>query len=175
MLAGRAGGTSRFWTQIHRAVGYLFIALFAILCYLMLIRLKGRPDEISPQVAFHMVLALLLGPLLFAKVISARYQRATRGPLTALGITIFSVAFTLVAMNVAVHFLHLASTDKVSGTASETFIFVALAFATIGFASKVRQPLPKVGKRTPSSDPPSIPERSSVDKALQLILARIEM
>jgi len=176
MLAGRnvSGGNGRLWTQIHRAVGYLFIALFAILCYLMLMRLKGRPDEISPQVALHMVLALLLGPLLFAKVISARYQRAARGLLMALGIAIFSVAFTLVVMNVAIHFLHSASADKVSGNTSEMFIFASLCFATIGFASRIRRPHPKAEKGTPSSDPPSIPERSSLDKPLHLILARIE-
>ena len=82
-------------------------------CLLMLLRVKGWSDELSPRLILHMGLALSLVPLLFAKVIVARYQKAARGLLTALGIGILGVSFTLVALNLSIHFLRAASTGKV--------------------------------------------------------------
>src|SRR5262245_49298230 len=107
MLTGR-GATSRgrrIWTQLHRICGYLFIAIFAISCFFMLTRIRGLSDELPPRIILHMTLALLLAPLLFVKVIVVRYQKAAWGLLMAIGMTIFAFAFTLVAVNVSVHYL----------------------------------------------------------------------
>src|SRR5690348_2303933 len=101
MLSNRttSGRSVRRWNQIHRIAGYTFIALFAVSLYLMLLRMKGWTDELSSRLILHMGLALLLVPLVMAKVLVARYQKAARGLLMALGIGIFGMAFTLVAMN----------------------------------------------------------------------------
>src|ERR1700741_649105 len=141
MLANRiaAAQKPKFWNQGHRAAGYAFIALFAILSYFMLLRVKGVPEELSPRVTLHMALALALAPMLFAKVIVARARKGERALLTGLGVAIFVCAFTLVIMNLAAHFLQLASTDKASSRTSETFIVVVLGLAAIGFAKKIRQ------------------------------------
>ncbi len=77
--------SSQLWTQIHRAVGYAFIALFVTFCSFMLLRIRALSDELSPRLILHMELALLIAPLLFAKVIVARYQKAARGLLMGWG------------------------------------------------------------------------------------------
>jgi len=71
--AGTSARSSRLWSQFHRAAGYAFIALYAILCYFMLLRIKGWSDELSPRIILHMGLALSLAPLLLVKLIVARY------------------------------------------------------------------------------------------------------
>jgi len=174
MLANRiaAAQKPKFWNQVHRAAGYAFIALFAILSYFMLLRVKGVPEELSPRVTLHMALALALAPMLFAKVIVARARKGERALLTGLGVAIFVCAFTLVIMNLAAHFLQLASTDKASSRTSETFIVVVLGLAAIGFAKKIRQTQLKSG--VPSTELPSGTEQASAAEPLQLILARIE-
>src|SRR5689334_4007163 len=72
---GSSVGSKGLWARIHRVAGYAFIALFAILCYFMLLRIKGWSDELSPRLVLHMALALSLAPILFVKVIVARYQK----------------------------------------------------------------------------------------------------
>jgi hypothetical protein len=86
MLSGRGVSAwhGKFWIQTHRVAGHAFIALFAIFCYFMLLRLKGWSDELPPRLILHMGLALILIPLLLVKVVVARYQKAARGLLTAL-------------------------------------------------------------------------------------------
>jgi ferredoxin-NADP reductase len=145
MLSGRgvSAGHGRFWIQTHRVAGYAFIALFAIFCYFMLHRLKGWSDELPPRLILHMGLALILAPLLFVKVIVARYQKAARGLLTALGIGIFAFAFTLVALNASVHFLRAASTGKVGLETSAIFVALVLVSTIIAFSAKSKQPQPK--------------------------------
>jgi hypothetical protein len=115
MLSGRGKSArgSRLWTQAHRACGYAFIALFAIFVYCMGLRVRGLNDELPARLIFHVGLALMLAPLLFVKVIVARYQKTDRGLLTALGISIFAFAFTLVAINALARYLRGASSEKV--------------------------------------------------------------
>ena len=114
MLSNRttSGRRSRLWSQVHRIAGYTFIAVFALNLYFMLLRVKGWQDELSPRLVLHMGLALFLVPMLVGKVLVARYQKAARSLLMVLGIGIFGMAFTLVAMNVAIHFLRVASPHK---------------------------------------------------------------
>ena len=75
---GSSPRTGRLWTQAHRILGYVFIALFGILCSFMFLRLRGMADELPPRLILHVGLALLIAPLLFVKVIVARYQKAAR-------------------------------------------------------------------------------------------------
>jgi ferredoxin-NADP reductase len=171
---GKSPQSSRLWTQVHRAGGYVFIALFAILCYFMLLRIRGWSRELSPRLIVHMGLALLLLPLLFVKVIVARYQKAARGLLTALGVAIFAAAFTLVAINFSIHFLRVASTEKPPIGISAIFIVAALISAAIAFVAKGKQPKAKSDMRLASlTEPAGVPSRNGRE-SLTLTLARIE-
>jgi len=170
MLTGMPASRSRLWTQIHRVAGYAFIALFVILCYFMFLRVKGWSDELPARLILHMVLALSLAPLLLVKVIVARYQKAARDLLLALGIGIFSIAFSLVALNLFVHYLRVASTHKVPGGTSAIVIVVVLMSVAIPFFAKGKLPEPKSLDFNKSARL----EMSNQDELLNLTLARIE-
>jgi ferredoxin-NADP reductase len=171
---GTSARSSRLWAQIHRVAGYTFIALFAIFCYFMLLRVKGQADELSPRLILHVGLALLLAPLLLVKVIVARYQKTARGLLTALGIGIFAAAFTLVSLNLVVHFLRVASTDKMPARTSLTFAVVVLISVAIALVARAKQPKVKADPGGVSLSKPGAQELNNRSEPLHLILARIE-
>lgn len=145
MLTGRGASprTRKLWTQAHRMAGYSFIALFVIFCYFMLMRIRGSADELSPRLILHMGLALALAPLLILKVIVVRYQKAAWSLLISLGVGIFITAFTLVAVNVSVHYLRLADGQKVPLTTSLGIITAIVILAMIAFLANARQPRSK--------------------------------
>jgi ferredoxin-NADP reductase len=175
MLTGR-GATPRsrkIWTQVHRICGYVFISLFVILCYFMLLRIRSL-DELSPRIVLHLSLAFILAPLLLVKVIVVRYQKSAWNVLITLGVTIFAVAFTLVSMNVAVHYLRDVVPHKVPFAISLRVIIAVIAGAAIAFFARVKQAKPKTPapQLAPASSP--IQPSSSRDEVLHLTLARIE-
>ncbi len=176
MLSNRttSGRSARRWNQIHRIAGYTFIALFAVSLYLMLLRMKGWTDELSPRLILHMGLALLLVPLVMVKVLVARYQKAARGLLMALGIGIFGMAFTLVAMNVAIHFLRVASPHKVSGRTSAAVILAVVASVAVAYLDGSRQSKKKAGGATVLATAPRAGEEAVKKDEVVLRLTRIE-
>jgi ferredoxin-NADP reductase len=171
---GTSARSSRLWAQIHRIAGYTFIALFAIFSYFMLLRVKGQTDELSPRLVLHVGLALLLAPLLLVKVIVARNQKAARGLLTTLGVGIFAAAFTLVSLNLIVHFLRVASNDKVPARTSVTLVGVVLISVAIAFFAKAKQPKVKADTGVLSLTKPAAQELSNRGETLHLTPARIE-
>ena len=171
---GNSARTGRLWTQIHRILGYVFIALFGILCSFMLLRLRGMADEFPPRLILHMGLALLIAPLLFIKVIVARYQKAARGLLMALGITIFASAFSLVAVNVSIHYLRIASGHKVRMGTIMTIIALSLLSAAVLYFSGTRQLRAKANLATQPLNGISPRERTDASTLLTLTLARIQ-
>lgn len=91
--------TGKHGIRIHRIAGYLFIAIYSIMFCYMALRLRDISDDLTPRLVVHISLALVLLPLLLAKILIARYQKALSGFLRALGIAIFAISFTLVALN----------------------------------------------------------------------------
>ena len=152
MLTNRGASprSCQLWTQAHRVSGYAFIALLVIFLYFMLLRVKGSPDELSPRLILHMGLALALAPLLFAKVIVVRHQKDAWNLLMTLGIAILAIAFTVVALNVSIHFLRDASTRKVPAGISRGIIVIALVSASIGFLSGIKKHKPEARKEVSS-------------------------
>src|SRR5438445_2442024 len=69
---GRAPRSRARAIALHRAGGYLFIGLFALMVWFMSKRLIGSPEEISGDATVHVDLAILLVPLLVVKVLLAR-------------------------------------------------------------------------------------------------------
>jgi ferredoxin-NADP reductase len=177
MLTSTGGSprSRRLWTQIHRTCGYSFIALFVIFCYFMLLRIKGASDELSPRLVLHVGLALILGPLLLAKVIVVRYQKAAWGLLMALGISIFAAAFTLVTLNVSVHYQRNASAHKVPHSISLIFVVLTVTLALVALLVRAKQTKPKPNTATASSEKPIDRESSKqTDESSKLTLVRIE-
>jgi ferredoxin-NADP reductase len=176
MLTNRGASprSRRLWTQAHRICGYSFIALFAIFCYFMLLRVRGSSDELSPRLILHMGLALALAPLLLAKVIVVRYQRAAWGVLVALGISILVTAFTLVAVNVSVHYLRNVSPHKVPFAISLRVVAVVIILAAAAFFARGRQTNSKPGRAAVSPAKPADQESANRLETLTLTLARID-
>jgi ferredoxin-NADP reductase len=176
MLTGRGSSTghAKLWIQLHRSAGYAFVSLFAVFCYFMLQRIKGWTDELSPRLIVHMGMALILAPLLLAKIVAARFQKAARGLLMALGITIFAIAFTLVALNLFIHYLRAASTNKAPFGMSLVFVAVVLIATVIAFSAKGRQPASKPEMAALALAQPGRQMPAGRGLAFTLTLARIE-
>jgi hypothetical protein len=122
---------------------------FAIFCYFMLLRIRGNADELSPRLILHVGLAFALAPLLLAKVLVVRYQK-TWGALMALGISIFVMSFTLVTLNVSVHYLRNASPHKIPFVISLMVVAVAITLALVAFLARSNQTKPKSDTATVS-------------------------
>ena len=174
MLSPRGGGSAlraRVWIQLHRIAGYMFILLFAVFTYFMALRIRGLSDELPPRLVLHVSLALLLAPLIFVKVIVARYQKANRGLLGALGIGIFALSFTLVALNTGVHFLRVAARTKIPITTSVPLGFIVLCLIAIGLVPRRT----RATRAAASALSPVVPaDLRSAGAPLLLTLARVE-
>ena len=114
--SGRAGNT-RARTRLiaaHRIGGYLFIALFCVMGYGMLDRLGDVAAGSPPRDMIHLTLAMVLGPLLFAKVLVARYYKSYYSFLLPIGLVIFVVSFVLIGITAGPYFAHRARMQTIS-------------------------------------------------------------
>jgi glycine betaine catabolism B len=100
--------------QAHRFGGYFFIALFCAMSYLMALRTTNVSDELSTPAVIHILIAMSLVPLLFVKVLIARYYKSYYSALTSLGLIIFCFAFILVALTAGPYLLRAASPKDTS-------------------------------------------------------------
>lgn len=88
---------ARRMIQAHRMAGYLFIALFCLMTWFMILKIKDRPDELPLPSMVHALISILMAPLLFIKVLVARFYKNHMAILVPPGLTIFVLAFVLVA------------------------------------------------------------------------------
>lgn len=93
----------------------------------MVLRLRGLGDELSPRNVIHASLALILLPLLLAKVVVARNYKRQKGTLRILGLSIAGISYLLVIINLGAYLLRSASPGSVPGFMS---MFAMGAFAT---------------------------------------------
>jgi ferredoxin-NADP reductase len=110
----KAAKTSSRMLALHRIGGYLFIALFCVMAYFMVARLRNGGGDASPMVAVHLVLAMILSPLLFIKVLVARYYKNQHGLLLPIGLTIFVLAFGLIAATAGPYLARASRVEQVS-------------------------------------------------------------
>ena len=90
----------------HRVGGYLFIGLFLVMAYFMVSRLGEVGSSTSPAVMIHLTLAMVLSPLLFVKVLVARYYKSYYSFLTPIGLTIFVLSFVLIGITAGPYLAH---------------------------------------------------------------------
>lgn len=96
----------------HRIGGYVFIALFCVMGYFMLARLDG--GGASTGTVIHLTLAMVLSPLLFVKVLIARYYKSYHSLLTSIGLVIFVLSFVLIGITAGPSLVHQARMQTVS-------------------------------------------------------------
>src|SRR5258708_2400087 len=105
---------ARRMIRAHRVAGYLFIALFCIMTWFMILKIKDRPDELPSPSMLHALIAGVMAPLMFIKVLVARYYRNHTSILVPLGLTIFVLAFVLVTTTAGPYFLRTATVKNIS-------------------------------------------------------------
>ena len=110
----KAAKASSRMLALHRIGGYLFIALFLVMAYFMLVRLRDSGGDASPVVTVHLALAMVLAPLLFIKVLIARYYKNQHGLLMPIGLTIFVLAFGLIASTAGPYLARTSKIEQVS-------------------------------------------------------------
>jgi len=98
----------------HRVGGYIFIALFAAMAYFMVSRLGDIGNNTSPTTMIHLTLAMVLSPLLFVKVLVARYYKSYYGFLMPIGLVIFVLAFVLIGITAGPYVAHQGRIQTVS-------------------------------------------------------------
>jgi ferredoxin-NADP reductase len=103
----------------HRVGGYLFIALFCVMGYFMVARLGDLGGGAQPSTMIHLTLAMVLSPLLFVKVLVARYYKSYYSVLMPMGITIFVLSFVLIGITAGPALAHHARMQTVSLAAIE--------------------------------------------------------
>lgn len=130
--------SARLWRlRAHRLIGYTFIFLYCTISYHMVLRLKGLTDELSVRNLAHASLALILVPLLVAKVVVARYYRAQKMSLKVLGWSIAGVSYLIVIINAGAYLLRSTSSATIP-----TYVSVAVicTFAGVFIALLLRRP-----------------------------------
>src|SRR5436309_5420953 len=63
----KAAQASARMLALHRIGGYVFIALFCVMSFFMIARLRNGGGDASPTVTLHLALAMVLSPLLLSK------------------------------------------------------------------------------------------------------------
>src|SRR6202050_1428458 len=96
----------------HRIGGYFFIALFCVMGYFMFARLGDVAGSAPPGAMIHMTLAMVLSPLLFVKVLVARYYKSYYSLLMPIGLVIFVLAFVLIGITAGPSLSHPATLQK---------------------------------------------------------------
>ena len=66
----------------HRIGGYIFISLFCVMGYFMIARMRDSSGTASTGTMIHLTVTMLLSPLLFVKVLIARYYKSYYAFLT---------------------------------------------------------------------------------------------
>jgi len=110
----KAAKTSSRMLALHRIGGYLFIGLFFVMAYFMVARLRNGGTDTSPTVSIHLALAMILSPLLFIKVLIARYYKTQQGLLMPIGLSIFVLAFVLIASTAGPFLARVSKIEQVS-------------------------------------------------------------
>jgi len=98
----------------HRIGGYLFIGLFCVMGYFMVARLGDASSGSSPGTIIHLTLAMVLSPLLFVKVLVARYYKSYHSLLMPIGLVIFVLSVVLIGITAGPYLAHQTRMQTVS-------------------------------------------------------------
>ena len=63
--------------RAHRIAGYTFVALFCLMTWFMILKVRDQQEELSTPSMFHVLVALVVAPLLVVKILIARPRRAS--------------------------------------------------------------------------------------------------
>jgi len=171
--SARAPRTRARAITLHRASGYLFIGLFAVMIWFMSKRLMGSPEAMAGDAALHIDLAILLAPLLFLKVMIARKYKSHHSILLPLGLAIFAISFVLVFIRVLPYAL--GRIDPSSSIVKYSILLLVLfCFFLVSLALRPAGSSASNSSRS-SSPQPSLPATKPHSDSFSLELIRNEV
>jgi ferredoxin-NADP reductase len=100
--------------RAHRLAGYAFVALFCLMTWFMVLRVRDQQEELSMRSLFHVLVALILAPLLTVKILIARRYRSYHSSLVPLGLTIFVLGFVLVSSTAGPYLFRRVTMQEIS-------------------------------------------------------------
>jgi ferredoxin-NADP reductase len=165
--------------SVHRASGYLFAILLCIMAYSMSQRLAGLgiTGHLPTHLVLHITLVLVLVPLLLLKILIARRYKHSHSSLKALGVTIFAIAFVLVALPTFSELLRSASPGSL-GLRLATGAVVAVCLVQCASVFKKRkQPHASIessGIPVISAQPIPVTNHKNATSPMHLLLSQIE-
>jgi glycine betaine catabolism B len=160
---------------LHRAGGYLFIGLFAVMVWFMSMRLIGSPEALAGDGAMHMDLAILLAPLIFMKVLIARKYKNHHSVLLPLGLLIYAISAVLVFIRVLPYALGKMSSAS-SIVKDSAWLLVAFCVFLLSLALRpVGLPASNPSPLYSSQPSPSAAVKSHSDRfSLELIRSEVQ-
>ena len=100
--------------KLHKIFGWIFTGTFLFLVVVMIGKVSGYKEEISPRISFHIVLSLALIPLLAIKIIIARrYPRLSKNLIT-FGPAALVLSVALSGITAGHYFMHSSDLNYVS-------------------------------------------------------------
>jgi ferredoxin-NADP reductase len=160
---------------LHRAGGYLFIGLFAVMVWFMSKRLMGSPEALAGDAAIHMDLAVLLAPLLFVKVLIARKYKNLHATLLPLGLSIYAISAVLVLIRVLPYALGKMSSASSIVKYSALLLAVLCVFLVSLALRPARSPASNPSPSTSSQPSPAAVVKSHSDTfSLELIRSEVQ-
>jgi cytochrome c5 len=108
--------------KLHKIFGWIFTSIFLLMIIIMILKVSGYTDKISPRISFHIVLSLALIPLLAVKIIIARRYPRLSPNLVNFGPAVLIFAVALSGLTAGYYFLHSSDLKYVSLAESDTQI-----------------------------------------------------
>ena len=100
--------------RLHKIFGWIFTCIFLLLVIVMIVKVSGYTEEVSPRISFHIVLSLALIPLLAIKIIIARrYPRLSQNLIT-FGPAVLVLSVALSGITAGYYFMHSSDLNYVS-------------------------------------------------------------
>ncbi len=108
---GRPGDEARATRlrKVHKAAGYIYVALLAPLAFFGAGFLIEMGDGLSLRGALHFVLAMMLLAVLFLKFLTVKTHRQLLKNAPALGMTLFSLTLVIFLITAGFFFLQAAA------------------------------------------------------------------
>jgi glycine betaine catabolism B len=175
----RSGAARSRLITAHKAGGYLFVILLCIMAYGMSQRIAGLgiTDHLPVHMILHIVLVLFLVPLLLLKILIAHRYKHAHSSLKALGVTIFTVSFVLVAIPTLSEVLRSTSPGSLGPTLATGMIVAVCMVQCVLVFKKRKQSRPSTETSRTASIPGRVTSSTNLENVkdpMNLLLAQIE-
>ena len=105
----------RSWMLVHRATGYVYLAIYLVIMTEMVPRLFHYQVELPARTVAHIVLGITIGFILVIKISILRWFRHFEEAMPALGLTLLLCTVLLISLSVPFSFKEQLLSSRVAG------------------------------------------------------------